>query len=69
MEEINIGSVKTPNKPPFCLRCSFYRVTWDSTFPHACDIFAIKSAKLPSMEVFRATGANCPSYKLKDGLK
>jgi hypothetical protein len=26
-------------------------------------------SNLPSQEVFRATGANCPSFRLKEGLK
>jgi hypothetical protein len=38
-------------------------------FPRSCDIFSIKCANLPSQEVFRATGANCPSFRLKEGLK
>nr|AGS53734.1 hypothetical protein [uncultured bacterium contig00076] len=38
-------------------------------FPRSCDIFSIKCVNLPSAEVFRATGANCPSFRLKEGLK
>jgi len=64
-----IGSEKSPNKPPNCLRCSHFKTTWDKTFPRACELFGIKCANLPSAEVFRATGANCPSFELKKGLK
>jgi hypothetical protein len=55
--------------PPNCLKCAFFKVTWDSFFPRACEIFSIKCSNLPSHEVFRATGANCPSFRLKEGLK
>jgi len=61
--------IKPPARPPNCLKCSYFRVTWDPVFPRACDIFNIKTSNLPSQEVFRATGANCPSFRLKEGLK
>jgi len=60
---------KIPSKPPNCLKCAFFKVTWDPAFPRSCEIFSIKCANLPSAEVFRATGANCPSFRLKEGLK
>jgi len=61
--------LKPPAKPPNCLKCAHFKVTWDTTFPRACELFAVKCANLPSQEVFRATGANCPSFSLKKGLK
>ena len=60
---------KIPVVPPNCLKCAFFKITWDSVFPRACEIFSIKCSNLPSHEVFRATGANCPSFRLKEGLK
>jgi len=68
--EIIVGESKPPSsRPPNCLKCAHFRVTWDPMFPRACDIFSIKCTPLPSQEVFRATGANCPSFSLKKGLK
>ena len=58
-----------PSRAPNCLKCMFFKVTWDAQFPRACEIFSIKTVQLPSYEVYRATGRNCPSFKLKDGLK
>jgi len=69
MNEANLTGVKLPSRPPNCLKCAYFKVTWDPTFPRSCEIFSIKCANLPSMEVFRATGANCPSFSLKEGLK
>ncbi|MDR2942425.1 MAG: hypothetical protein LBV17_07535 [Treponema sp.] len=63
------ADIKIPSRPPNCLKCAFFKVTWDPAFPRSCEIFSIKCGNLPSAEVFRATGANCPSFKLKEGLK
>jgi hypothetical protein len=57
------------SKAPNCLKCAYFKVTWDPSFPRACGIFGIKSLNLPSFEVFRATGRHCPSFLLKEGLK
>ncbi|HCC37598.1 MAG TPA: hypothetical protein DEQ14_08270 [Treponema sp.] len=54
---------------PNCLKCAYFKVTWDPVFPRSCEIFGVKSLNLPSMEVFRATGSNCPAFRLKEGLK
>jgi len=69
MGESFLDSKKPPSKPPNCLKCAYFKVTWDPVFPRACEIFSIKSMKFPSHEVYRATGANCPSFLLKSGLK
>jgi hypothetical protein len=52
-----------------CLKCSYYKVSWDPQMPHSCDIFSIKSRLMPSLEVFRSAGSNCPSFRLKEGLR
>jgi hypothetical protein len=58
-----------PNRPPDCLKCVHFRITWDPAFPRSCTVFGIKSARLPSTEVFIATGKQCPSFSRKQGLK
>jgi hypothetical protein len=37
----------------------------DKYFPQVCDIFSLQSRVLPALEVFKATGALCPSFKEK----
>jgi hypothetical protein len=59
----------TPNRPPDCLKCLHFRITWNPTYPRSCTVFGIKSARLPSAEVFLATGKHCPSFQQKPGLK
>jgi len=50
---------------PNCLKCVYFKVSWDPAHPHACTIFGIKSRLMPALEVFRATGNNCPSFREK----
>ncbi|GHV94374.1 hypothetical protein AGMMS50293_06940 [Spirochaetia bacterium] len=69
VSDTNSDSMRPPARPPNCLKCAHFRITWDPVFPRSCEIFAIKCGNLPSHEVFRATGANCPSFRQKEGLK
>ncbi|MDR1507115.1 MAG: hypothetical protein LBI67_08445 [Treponema sp.] len=59
----------TRPKQPNCLKCVHFKITWDPAFPRACEVFGFKGQSLPSQEVLRATGQNCPAYKTKEGLK
>ncbi len=58
-----------PSAAPNCLKCLHFRITWEPAFPRSCLVFGIKSAQIPSLEVFAATGKHCPSFELKPGLK
>jgi hypothetical protein len=58
-----------PSRPPNCLKCAYFSISWDVDFPRSCAIFGFKCRNLPSHEVFRATGANCPAFRLKAGLQ
>ncbi|MCL1993261.1 MAG: hypothetical protein FWG66_09980 [Spirochaetes bacterium] len=58
-----------PSKPPNCLKCEHFKVTWDVVYPRSCNIFSIRCSNLPSNEVFRATKAHCPFFRQKEGLK
>ncbi|MDR1030765.1 MAG: hypothetical protein LBL76_07825 [Treponema sp.] len=50
---------------PNCLKCLYYKLTWEQAYPHSCGIFSIKSRNIPAMEVFLATGHHCPEFHLK----
>jgi hypothetical protein len=54
-----------PNIPD-CLKCKFFKVSWDAAFPRACTQFDIKCRSLPSVEVFNATRQPCPAFTIKD---
>ena len=59
----------TPKYAPNCLKCRFFKVTWQPAYPRACSVFGIKCITLPSIEVRQSTGKNCPAFKLKEGLE
>lgn len=69
MSEYTPEKPAIPSRPPNCLKCVHFKITWDPDFPRSCGIFSIKCRGLPSHEVFRATGRNCPSFRLKEGLQ
>jgi len=50
---------------PNCLKCVYYKVSWDPMLPHSCAIFSIKTHLIPSLEVFRSAGGNCPTFHPK----
>ncbi|MDR2759529.1 MAG: hypothetical protein LBB78_09120 [Spirochaetaceae bacterium] len=58
-----------PSRTPDCLKCTYFKVTWDLAFPRSCGIFGIKCRNLPSVEVYKNTGCHCPSFQQKKGLK
>lgn len=55
-------------RAPNCLKCIHFKVSWDPAFPRICLVFGFKTRNLPSIEVFRATGAHCPVFQRKEGL-
>jgi hypothetical protein len=57
-----------PGRAPDCLKCVHFRVTWNAAFPRSCALFGFKCRGLPSLEVLRSTGVQCPSFALKEGL-
>lgn len=57
------GAVRDKNRPPNCLKCVYFKVTWDTALPRSCAVFGFKCLNLPSVEVFRSTGSHCPSFK------
>jgi len=69
MSDTYFDDIQFPSRPPNCLKCVHFKVSWDPDFPRACELFSIKCAGMPSQEVFRATGSNCPSFRQKEGLK
>ncbi|MDR1099568.1 MAG: hypothetical protein LBL28_03720 [Treponema sp.] len=51
-----------PSRPPYCLRCAYFSVSWDPALPRACDFFGFKCQNMPSLEVYKATGQNCTFF-------
>ncbi|OPY66015.1 MAG: hypothetical protein A4E57_02994 [Syntrophorhabdaceae bacterium PtaU1.Bin034] len=49
-----------------CRKCRHFYVTWDKRFPYGCRAAGFKSARLPSVEVFAASGSPCLSFEDKE---
>lgn len=52
-----------------CFSCVHFHVTWDKDYPRGCDLYQFKTVALPSSEVKRAIGRNCPGYEKKEQHK
>lgn len=48
-----------------CFNCMHFYVTWDPNFPRGCRAFQFKTAKIPSVQVFEASGKRCLRFKKK----
>lgn len=48
-----------------CIKCKNYMVTWDSRFPRGCKLFGFKGTQMPSVMVWKATGAPCGNFEEK----
>jgi len=48
-----------------CYKCKYFYITWDKKFPYGCKVFGFKSKILPSIEVKKASGKECLSFKPK----
>jgi len=46
-----------------CIRCKYYLVTWDNSFPRGCKLFGFKGKAMPSVMVNQATGAPCKNFE------
>jgi hypothetical protein len=69
MEDHALNDHDYPPQAPNCLKCSYFKITWDPAFPRSCEIFGFKGQTMPSSEVYRATGHHCPAFRMKEGLK
>jgi len=57
-------SVNAP-QPPNCWACRHLRVTWEPSFPYACNAMGFKSRNLPCVEVLLADGEPCRAFSAK----
>ncbi len=48
---------------PNCLKCKFFFISLNDKFPRGCRIFNIKGKNIPSVDVKRFTGYECPVFE------
>ncbi|MDR1545725.1 MAG: uracil-DNA glycosylase [Deltaproteobacteria bacterium] len=46
-------------RPPSCLNCRHYYVTWEPRTPHGCRVLGFKSRQMPHVQVQRTSGEHC----------
>jgi hypothetical protein len=51
---------------PHCSRCRHYWITHDPAHPHGCHAFALKSPRLPMLDVRAASGRDCAAFERKE---
>lgn len=48
-----------------CVKCQYYYITWDKTFPYGCKAMGFKSHKVPSAVVKESSGQDCLAFTPK----
>jgi hypothetical protein len=56
---------KQGRNSPDCFDCVHLHIVPDMARPRACDVFGVQCANLPSIEIYQATGKQCPAFEAK----
>jgi hypothetical protein len=48
-----------------CIKCAYYYVTWDPSFPKGCKAFGFKTSEIPSALVKKSSGHACLKFEAK----
>jgi hypothetical protein len=48
-----------------CMKCRFFYITWDKSFPYGCKAMGIKGRNMLCIEVFQISGQPCLDYQNK----
>lgn len=49
-----------------CHQCKYFYVTWEPNHPNGCRAFGFKCKELPSLVVFKNSGAKCQAFEKKN---
>nr|CRH04696.1 conserved protein of unknown function [Candidatus Magnetococcus massalia] len=49
-----------------CMKCKYFKITWDPNHPRACTAMGFKGKEMPSVEVERASGHPCLRFAPKE---
>ncbi len=53
------------NRRVACLKCRYYKVTWDVQRPYGCRAHGFKSPRNPSLIVYESSGIECQLFEPK----
>jgi hypothetical protein len=48
-----------------CFNCVYFYITWDEKFPRGCRAMGFKSKEIPSVVVYKSSGAECLKFRRK----
>jgi hypothetical protein len=48
-----------------CMKCRYFYVTWDPSFPRGCKAFGFKTKHMPSQTVMSSSGQPCMKFEPK----
>ncbi len=54
------------NQKPRCAQCRYYYITWEQRHPYGCKKWGFKSATIPTVSVFSASGKDCQLFEKKN---
>ncbi|MDD0852745.1 hypothetical protein HBN50_06535 [Halobacteriovorax sp. GB3] len=46
-----------------CMKCKYYKSTYDPRSPRGCRFYGFETASIPSMVIKRETGSECMAYE------
>ncbi|GAB6034441.1 uracil-DNA glycosylase [Galenea microaerophila] len=62
--------MKTKSPEPIdCFQCRHFYITWEASQPRGCKAFGFKTAQLPSVVVFEASGEACLKFSPKKQIQ
>ena len=54
-------------RPPACLKCAHYHITWDAQAPYGCSAHGFKSKRNPAVVVYESSGSHCLLFESRKG--
>ena len=60
MEESNEATKRVS-----CIRCRYYRITWDARMPYGCRAHGFKTFRNPALIVYESSGIECQLFEPK----
>jgi L,D-peptidoglycan transpeptidase YkuD (ErfK/YbiS/YcfS/YnhG family) len=49
-----------------CGKCIHFYITWDKHYPKGCKAMGFKSVEMPSIIVYKSSGADCLRFEMKE---
>ncbi|PID72077.1 MAG: hypothetical protein CSB34_04390 [Desulfobulbus propionicus] len=57
-----MDSARSSSKPPNCMQCRYFYVTYEPRHPRGCRAYGFKCQGVPSAVVLSSSGAHCQMF-------